>query len=368
MNRLARTAGAPIDKGAGIKLFSKIGDRVEKGEPLYRIHAYDQSELDLAVTAARRNSGYVIGVVYRDDAVNVAIQSLPSSSRDAAGLAARLGVPFHEIAIHGFPDGEIRVTVGPASATTIIYASLDRPNDKLIALMFAVDALRRGGAKRLVLVAPYLCYMRQDAAFHEGEAISQKVIGPLLARYVDRVVTVDAHLHRTSDITAVFPGIESDNLSAMPAISVMLRKAGLDPATIVAGPDAESLPWVSDLAGLLGLSYMVARKIRRGDRSVAIEFQDGTRIAGRPALIVDDIVSSGGTIIACAKALTAAGATAIDAVVTHALFPEAACKQMASSGIRSIRSTRSVPHSTNAIALDDLFADVLKSEIAEASQ
>jgi thymidine phosphorylase len=61
LNRLARTAGAPIDKGAGIKLFRKIGDRVEKGQPLYRIHAYDQSELDLAVSAATRNSGYLVG-------------------------------------------------------------------------------------------------------------------------------------------------------------------------------------------------------------------------------------------------------------------------------------------------------------------
>ena len=234
-----------------------------------------------------------------------------------------LGVPFHEIAIHPFPDGEMRVTAGPAAPTTIIYASLDRPNDKLIALMFAAEALRRGGAKRLVLVAPYLCYMRQDAAFHEGEAISQKVIGPLLARCVDRVITVDAHLHRTPDIRTVFPGIESDNLSAMPAISDALRTTGLDPATVVAGPDAESRPWVSDLAGRLGLSHTVAQKTRRGDRSVAIAFQNPAGIAGRPALIVDDIVSSGGTMIACAKALTAAGATTIDAVVTHALFPGA---------------------------------------------
>jgi thymidine phosphorylase len=66
MNRLARTAGAPIDKGAGIRLFGKIGDRVEKGQPLYRIHAYDQSELDLAATAAKANSGYTIGAWHPD--------------------------------------------------------------------------------------------------------------------------------------------------------------------------------------------------------------------------------------------------------------------------------------------------------------
>jgi ribose-phosphate pyrophosphokinase len=295
--------------------------------------------------------------------MSVAMQSLPSSARDAARLAARLGISFQEIAIHTFPDGEMRVTSCPAAATTIIYASLDRPNDKLIALALAAEALRRGGAKRLVLVAPYLCYMRQDTAFHDGEAISQKVIGLLLARCADRVITVDAHLHRTADIGAVFPGIESDNLSAGPAISDALRIAGLDAMTVVAGPDAESLRWVRDLAGRLGLSYTVAQKTRRGDRSVAIAFQDPACIAGRPALIVDDIVSFGGTIIACAKALTEAGATTIDAVVTHALFSEQLGREMTSSGIRSIRSTYSVPHSTNAIPLDDLFVDTLKGEL-----
>lgn len=126
---------------------------------------------------------------------------------------------------------------------TIIYASLDRPNEKLIALTFAAEALRRGGAKRLALLAPYLCYMRQDTAFHEGDAISQRVICALIAGCVDRVVTVDAHLHRTTDIRTVFPGIASDNLSAMPAISVELRKTGLDPSIVVVGSDAESLPW-----------------------------------------------------------------------------------------------------------------------------
>ena len=266
------------------------------------------------------------------------------------------------MAIHPFPDGEIRVTVGQAAPTSIVYASLDRPNDKLIAMLFAAEALRRGGAKRLVLLAPYLCYMRQDTAFNPGEAISQRTIGRLLAATFDRVVTVDAHLHRTADIAKVFPGIAADNLSAMPAIADAL--AGIDPATVVVGPDAESRPWVSALAALLGLGHVVGRKTRRGDRSVEIDFGGEISLAARPVLLVDDIVSSGGTLMTCARTLQAAGATVIDAVITHALFPPDMIAEFAHAGIRSIRSTSSVTHPTNAIPLDRVLADALRSETA----
>jgi ribose-phosphate pyrophosphokinase len=296
----------------------------------------------------------------------VCLQALPSCATDAARLALLLGVPMHAIDLHVFPDGEARVTVGPASPTTIVYASLDRPNDKLIALL-AAEALRRGGCRRLVLLAPYLCYMRQDTAFHRGEAISQKAIGRLIAGIVDRVVTVDAHLHRTAEITTVFPGIAAENLSAMPAIAATLRKVAIDPATVIIGPDAESRPWVNDLAGRLGLSSTVATKIRHGDHAVEVGFAEPGSIAGHPALIVDDIVSSGGTLMTCARALAAAGATSVDAIVTHALFPAAMIDDFALAGIRSVRSTHSVPHPTNAILLDELLAGALRGETSNAA-
>jgi ribose-phosphate pyrophosphokinase len=298
---------------------------------------------------------------------DVAIQYLPSTGSDAARLASRIGVSAHEIALHQFPDGELRVTVGPAATTTIIYAPLDRPNDKLLALLFAAEALRRDGAKRLVLVAPYLCYMRQDAAFQKGEAISQKVVGQLLATVVDRVITVDAHLHRTADIRDVFPGIEADNLSAMPAIADALRTPAIGPKSIVVGPDAESRPWVCDLASRLGLDHAIAQKARRSDRTVEIGFPDRQLFAGRPVLLVDDIVSSGGTLIACAKALAAAGAIAIDVIVTHALFSSELASDLTRNGIRSIRSTHSVPHPTNMIVLDDIFVEALRREMRGAA-
>jgi ribose-phosphate pyrophosphokinase len=267
------------------------------------------------------------------------------------------------IEMHRFPDGELRVTVGPAAETTVVYASLDQPNEKLLAILFAAEALRRNGASRLVLVAPYLCYMRQDAAFHKGEAISQKVVGPLLARHFNRILTVDAHLHRTKDIQDVFPGSEAEDLSATPAIAEFLRTTGFDPHTVVVGPDDESQPWVSDLAGRLGLESAVARKTRRGDRSVEIALAHPDLISKRPALLVDDIVSSGSTLIACAKALSAAGATTVDAIIVHALFAPELMGEFLRAGIRSVRSADSVPHATNAIALDNILADALRKEI-----
>lgn len=296
--------------------------------------------------------------------MNAAVmQCLPSGTAEAQPIAGRLGLPLTEISVHTFLDGEIRVTAGPAAPVTIVYASLDRPNEKLLALLLASEALRRSGAHRLVLVAPYLCYMRQDTAFQAGEAISQRVVGHLLTDAFDRIVTVDAHLHRTNDIRDVFPGIEADNLSAMPAIADTLRATGFDRTTIVVGPDAESEAWVSDLSGRLGLPHMSARKTRRGDRSVTIELPEPHAVSGRPVLLVDDLASSGGTLAVCARELKTVGAATIDAIVTHALFPPGTVDEFACAGIRSIRSTNSVPHPTNAIALDDLLATALQNDV-----
>jgi ribose-phosphate pyrophosphokinase len=293
-----------------------------------------------------------------------ALQCLPASADAAQRLAAHLGLACQSIAVHRFPDDELRVTVAPAASTTIVFASLDRPNDKLVSLLFASEALRRGGARRLVLVAPYLCYMRQDKAFHEGEAISQKTIGHLLAGAFDRVITVDAHLHRTRTIGAVFPGIEAEDLSAMPAIADFLRASDFDSATVIVGPDEESRQWIADLANRLGADHAVARKTRRGDNAVEMSFADPSLFRGRPVLMVDDIVSSGATLITCAQTLRAAGAGTIDAVATHALFAPELIGKLFAAGIRSVKSTDSVPHSTNAVALAPVLADALRKELA----
>lgn len=278
-------------------------------------------------------------------------------------LAARLRIPAHQIELHRFPDGELLVSARPATSVSILYATLDQPNDKLLSLMFAAESLRRNGCSRLVLVAPYLCYMRQDTAFHPGEAVSQKVVGELISRRFDRVITVDPHLHRTASLSAVFPGVESDNLSAMPAIANHVAAAPFDTRTVIVGPDAESRPWVTQLSGLLGVTATVATKTRQGDRSVKITLDNPPVVVGRPVLLIDDIASSGATIVACARAALDAGAISVDAIIIHALFPLETMAELSNSGIRSIRSTTSVPHFTNAIVLDRVLSDALQTEL-----
>jgi len=291
-----------------------------------------------------------------------AVQSFAHGRAHALELADALGAAFGEIGVHKFPDGESRVTVAAPASTTILYCPLDRPNEKLVELALAVEALRRGGAERLVLVAPYLCYMRQDKVFHEGEAISQKVIGGWLGSLFDRIVTVDAHLHRVTDIREVFPAREAQNLTAAGAIAGFARGQGFSAAALVAGPDAESIQWVSRIAGVLGAEAIAGEKTRLGDRDVRIAFP-AAKIEGRAVLVADDIVSSGGTVTVAVESLRRAGAADIAVAVTHALFDTAVEARIRAAGARAIWSSTSVPHPTNAVSLAGLLAEALREEI-----
>lgn len=293
----------------------------------------------------------------------LSVHALPGQNAPAQRLAAQLGAPAHEISVHHFPDGENRVRVHPVAGTAILYGSLDRPNDKLIELILAAAALRENGAAALVLVAPYMCYMRQDTAFHSGEAVSQKVIGGFLADRFDRIITVDPHLHRTPRIDDVFPGTPSMALSAAPLIADLLRHDGAPPTMLIAGPDSEARQWVEAVARPLKLDFIVGEKIRSGDRRVSLTLPDAASAKGRDVVIVDDVISSGSTIVACAEALRQAGAARIDVVTVHALFGRDDFQRMTDAGVARIRSSDSVLHETNGLFLAPLLASSLAAAV-----
>jgi ribose-phosphate pyrophosphokinase len=277
----------------------------------------------------------------------------------AEGLAARLSIGCERVSVRCFPDGESLVRVGETASTALVYCSLDRPDAKLVRLLLAASALRDGGANRVALIAPYLGYMRQDRAFHHGEAVSQRVIGGLIASAFDALVTVDPHLHRTFSLEAVVPGIAAVNVSAAATIAQAIAPR-IVPGTILVGPDGESRPWVEAVAAPLGLDVMIGEKVRHGDRKVELAFSNISRVAGLPVMLVDDLISSGSTLIACADQLRMAGAAAVAAVATHCLASEADLAALAASGIAPVLATDTVPGPVAAISMATTLAGAIR--------
>ncbi|MEM1315167.1 MAG: ribose-phosphate diphosphokinase, partial [Pseudomonadota bacterium] len=267
--------------------------------------------------------------------------------------------------VRSFPDGESLVRAPAWAPTTILYGSLDDPDVKLVRLILAAAALRDLGARRLVLVTPYLCYMRQDVAFREGEAVSQRVIGGLLAERFDRVVTVDPHLHRVASLSEALPGIEATTLTAAPLLGAALAGEGAEPP-LLAGPDAESRQWVEQIARPKGLDFVIASKIRRGDRDVQVDLPEAAVAKGRRVVIVDDVISSGATMMALAGLLARAGATRVEAVATHDLSTPQTREALRAAGISRVQATDSVPRldaDGPMISLAPLLAEAIQEDV-----
>jgi len=281
--------------------------------------------------------------------------------RDAARrLAEQAGLPYADVDIHHFPDGESKVRLPlPLAGEVIFCRSLDHPNDKLVELDLAAATARELGARRLTLVAPYLAYMRQDTAFNPGEAVSQRIIGELLARRFDTLITVDPHLHRVHRLEEAVPVKQAVSLSATAPMADYLAGHGDNPFLI--GPDEESEQWVAAIAGHRQLDFAVARKERLGDRDVHVILPEGD-YANRHLVLVDDVASTGCTLEEAARQLSRYRPASISVLVTHALFVGDAEQRLRAAGITRICSTDSIPHHSNRLLLAPLLASALTTE------
>jgi len=291
------------------------------------------------------------------DRKRLLVLGFPEYTDQANRLAGALDSACKIVDVHRFPDGESRVRL-PAEvpAHVVLCRSLNQPNDKLIELMLAARTARDLGARRLTLVAPYLCYMRQDTAFSPGEAVSQTIVGEWLGGLFDRVITVDPHLHRTHSLEEALPGTEAMALSAGPAMSDYLRL--LPDAPLLIGPDDEARQWVQQIGELSGVDYAVAAKKRSGDRDVEVSLT-GHDCKDRNVVLVDDIISTGETMAAAARLVKAEGAAGINCLVTHALFCDGAVELLHSAGAEGIVSTDSIGHESNRIHLAPLIAEAV---------
>jgi ribose-phosphate pyrophosphokinase len=287
------------------------------------------------------------------------ILAFPDYLSQAQRLAARLDVSLAEVVLHHFPDGESLIRLPPSLPEHVIVCrSLNQPNDKLIELLLCATTARELGAKRLTLVAPYLSYMRQDIANQPGEAVSQRIIGKLLADLFDDVLTVDPHLHRISSLTQAIPIKNAISLTAANEIGIFLKQQFKH--ALLLGPDSESKQWVAAIAEHIGFDYAIANKNRLGDKQVEMTLPDSD-FCNRPVIIIDDMASTGRTIAKAAGLLQAKGCKDIYTVVSHALFCDDAYAHILKAGVKTIWSTDSIDHPSSCIKLDALLADAIKA-------
>ncbi|MER9685133.1 ribose-phosphate diphosphokinase [Mesorhizobium sp. M0139] len=258
-------------------------------------------------------------------------------------MAPLLGARTGRLDWRHFPDGESLVTIEQDldGVDVALVASLRNPDELALPLRFAAATAREFGARSIGLIAPYLAYMRQDKRFNPGEAVSAPMFARFLADSFDWLVTADPHLHRIPRLSELFR-IPARAVATAPLISEWIRDN--IPNAVLIGPDGESSQWVSDVADRAGVAYQILAKIRRGDRGVDVSLPSIDAARSRTPIIVDDIASSGRTMIETLNRLRQLGLPPAVCIVIHPVFAQNAYAQLLGAGAERVVSTDSIPH------------------------
>ena len=287
------------------------------------------------------------------------VTSCGNSVNLAKNIAKKLKAKFSKITISEFPDGDIYLRYNTrVKGKTIIIVNSFQPNSNksLFKIIFTAETAKQLGAKKVILVAPYLAYMRQDKMFNYGECISSRVMAKLLNNSFDKIITIDPHLHRYKSMKDIFK-ISAKRLTANSLIADFIKMKIKNP--IIIGPDLESYQWAEIIAKYVGCDVTVFRKKRYSSRHVEEEMIKKVDIKGKDVVIVDDIISTGHTIIEAAKKARKLGAKTITSICVHGLFVENAVKKLKKSKINNIFSTNCIEHKTNSIDVSSIIVKEL---------
>jgi ribose-phosphate pyrophosphokinase len=285
--------------------------------------------------------------------------------RLAQGVAHELGLEVGAYGAQRFPDGEMYVEVGEdarARHVMLVQTGAEPAAEHLLELLLLADACHRAGARAVSAVIPYLAYARQDHRTRPGESLAMRVVGDLLGGAgFERIYAVDLH----SSTVEGFIGAPVEHLSAAPLLAQAIRKHVSKGAVIVA-PDLGAAKLAGEYARILELPMAIVHKTRLSPREVAVVKVFG-QVRGLRPIIVDDMISTGGTIAATIKALAAEGATAdVTVAATHALLVDEAVERLERAGVRRLVMTdtlpfaRSLPFPFEVVGVSRLLAEAIR--------
>lgn len=285
--------------------------------------------------------------------------AVPGSEASAQRLGTRLGIDVIVPELRQFPDGElyVRIDRDALDGDAVIVGNLH--GDNFLRVAFIAGTARDLGAARVGLVAPYLAYMRQDTRFKPGEGVTAAYFARLVSSTVDWLVTVDPHLHRYDSLDGIY-SIPSTIARAAPAIARWIAREIEHP--VLVGPDAESAQWVAAVAAQCRAPYLILEKTRRGDRDVSISAPDGPW-NGHTPVVIDDIVSTGRTMVEATRQLRAAGSAPPLCIAIHAVFADAVEDELIAAGARDIVTCNTIAHASNRICVADPLADAVRARL-----
>jgi ribose-phosphate pyrophosphokinase len=280
-----------------------------------------------------------------------------ASPRLSARLARILGCPLIKPERKRFPDGElyVRLTGEVSGEHVVIVQSTPEPqNDNLIELYFLAKTARDLGASKVTLVIPYLAYARQDKRFRPGEAVSLDCVASMISSSgADSLVVVDIH---EPGSTGRF-GIEARNLTAMPLLGSYIGNLRLRSPVIIGG-DQGSEERAKMVAGAFGGDYDYLEKKRITPRRVVMR-PKRMDVKDRDVVIVDDMISTGGTVAEAARILRKAGARRTFAACTHAVLCGDAKRKLRAAGVERVIATDTIEREESVISVAPLIAEGL---------
>jgi ribose-phosphate pyrophosphokinase len=274
----------------------------------------------------------------------------------AEAIAAFLGMPLTDATVQRFADMEVFVEIheNVRGEDVFVIQSTSYPaNDNLMELLVCLDALKRASARRITAVMPYFGYARQDRKPGPRTPISAKLVANLITvAGADRVLTMDLHAGQIQG----FFDIPVDNLYASPLMAADLRERYDLGSLIIVSPDVGGVGRARGIAKRLDASLAIVdkRRERAGMSEVVNVIGD---VAGRSCVLVDDIVDSGGTLCNAAQALLDAGATAVDAYVTHGVLSAGAVARIAASRLGNLVITDSI-RATEAVRVANKIREI----------
>jgi ribose-phosphate pyrophosphokinase len=249
-----------------------------------------------------------------------------------ARIAERLGAGLVETNPSRFPDGEIYLRTGPLDETTVVVGSL-LSSDSLVELLLLIDACHRS---EILLVIPYLGYARQDREFKPGEPVSVRAMAKALSHGVSRVLTVNVH---KESVLSHFT-VPASQVSLAPDAGDFVAGLNLENPLILA-PDKGAVPFATAVASRGGWECDHLEKTRLSGEEVRVEPRKGGPWTG-DVVLVDDIISTGGTLATAARMLRAQGAKGVHAVCVHGLFANTALTLLRSAGIGQIAASDTI--------------------------